>query len=100
MTKLSKRKIKWAIDEVVKHKKSTKSVAFLSKVTQRRIQQLVKIYKETGRYPELKMKRRPKLHLKDEEKRIIDTAYAESHLGARLLRHHIERYYGVKIPQK
>ncbi len=43
MTKLSKRKIKWASDHVVKHEKSTKSVAALSKVTQRRIQQLVKL---------------------------------------------------------
>ncbi len=43
MTKLSKRKIKWASDHVVKHEKSTKSVAALSKATQRRIQQLVNI---------------------------------------------------------
>lgn len=58
-------------NQVVKHKKSTKSVAALYKVTQRRIQQLVKMYKETGKYPELKITRRPTLHLTNEEKRNI-----------------------------
>ncbi len=45
------------------------------------------------------MTRRPTVHLTDEEKRVIDEAYAESHLGARLLRLHIKRYYGLQIPQ-
>ncbi len=99
MVKLTNKKIKWAVNQVITGKKSTKSVANIYKVSQRRIQQLVKIYKDTGEYPQLKMNRRPRTYLTDEQKEIIEKAYKESHLGARLLRHHIKRYYGVSIPQ-
>jgi len=47
-------------------------------VSRRRIQQLVKYYRETGEYPMLDKKRRPKTHLSDDEKRIIEYAYNES----------------------
>jgi hypothetical protein len=55
MVKLANKKIKWCIDQVIKGKKSTKSVTNLNKVSQRRIQQLVKLYKDTGDYPHLNM---------------------------------------------
>jgi putative transposase len=97
MVKLPNKKIKWAENQVVTGKKSTKSVANIYKVSQRRIQQLVKIYKDTEEYSQLKMNRRPKTCLTDEQKEIIEKAYRESHLGARLLRHHIRKYYGVSI---
>ena len=99
MVKLTDKKIKWAIHQVVTGKKSTKTVAHIYNISQRRIQQLVKIFKDSGEYPQLKMNRRPKTHLTDKQKEIIEKAYRESHLGARLLRHHIQRYYGVSIPQ-
>jgi putative transposase len=99
MVKLTNKKIKWCIDQVIKGKKSTKSVANLNKVSQRRIQQLVKLYKDTGDYPHLNMNRRPRTSLSEEEKKIIEKAYRESQLGARLLRHHIQRYYNVSLPQ-
>ncbi|MFQ6088064.1 MAG: DDE-type integrase/transposase/recombinase, partial [Candidatus Methanofastidiosia archaeon] len=99
MVKLANRRIKWAIDQVVKHKRSTKSIANIYNVSQRRIQQLVKLYKDTGEYPELKMKGRPKTYLSEEQKEVIENAYKESSLGARLLRHHIKKHYGLSIPQ-
>ena len=61
-------------------------------VTERRIQQLVKEYKETGKYPKLNPSRRPKSpSLTEEEKEIIDTAWDEKRLGARLLFHEIQK---------
>jgi len=98
MIKLTDKKIKWAINQVVKHKKNTKSVARLLDVSQRRIQQLVKIYRETGEYPQLNPNKRPKTYLTEEEKDIIEEAYTKSRLCARLLEYHIKRYYKVSIP--
>jgi len=96
--KLTNRKIKWAINQVLKHKKSTKTVAKSLRVSQRRIQQLVKAYRDTGEYPTLNPNRRPKTYLTEEEKNIIERAYNESYLGARMLRYHIARHYNVSIP--
>jgi putative transposase len=99
VVKLTTKRIRWAIDQVITHQKSTKSVAKACNVTQRRIQQLVKVYRDTGKYPTLNPKRRPKTCLSHEEKRIIEKAYKESSLGARLLRHHIKKHYNVSISQ-
>jgi len=55
MIKLTDKKIKWAINQVVKHKKNTKSVARLLDV-------------ETGEYPQLNPNKRPKTYLTEEEK--------------------------------
>jgi len=41
--------------------------------------------------------RRPKTHLSDDEKQIIEDAYNESFLGARLLRYHIQKHYKRNI---
>jgi len=98
MVKLTNKKIKWIINQVVKHNKSTKSVAQIYGVSQRRIQQLVKIYKDTGEYPTLNPNRRPKTYLSEEEEDIIEKAYKECYLGARLLRYHIKKHYGISIP--
>lgn len=72
MTKLNKRKIKWLVDQVTKHKKNPSELAPIYKITERRVQQLVKAYKETKKYPELKKNRRPKTFLSDEQKQAID----------------------------
>jgi transposase len=58
-------------------------MAHLYGVTQRRVQQLVQIYRETGEYPVLNPKRRPKRYLTDEEKNIIEKARKESRFGAK-----------------
>ncbi len=98
MVKLTNKQIKYIINQVVKHKKSTKTMAHLYGVTQRRVQQLVQIYRETGEYPVLNPKRRPKRYLTDEEKDIIEKARKESRFGARMLEYHIKKHYGVSIP--
>ena len=72
MVKLTDKKIRHIINQVVKHKKSTKTMARLYGVSQRRVQQLVKIYRDTGEYPVLNSRRRPKRYLTDEEKEIIE----------------------------
>ncbi|KAF5430919.1 Transposase [Candidatus Methanophagaceae archaeon] len=97
MVKLTDKKIKWAVKQVINNGESTGMVAAIYGVSRRRIQQLVKYYRETGKYPMLDKKRRPKTHLSDDEKRIIEDAYNESFLGARLLRYHIQKHYKRNI---
>ena len=98
MVKLTDKKIKRAVKQVINKGESTEVVATIYGVSRRRIQQLVKYYRETGEYPMLDKKRRPKTHLSDEEKRIIGDAYNGSFLGARLLRFHIQKHYKRNIP--
>jgi transposase InsO family protein len=100
MVKLTDKKIRWSINQVVKKGGDTGRIAMIYGVSRRRIQQLVKTYKETGKYPTLNMKRRPKTYLTDEEKEIIEGAYRESFLGARLLRYHIKKRYGRNISHR
>jgi len=86
MVKLTNKKIKWAVNQVVTSKKSTKSVANIYKVSQRRIQQLVKIYKDTGEYPQLKMNRRPRTYLTDEQKELKNLKHSNwTHLHLRYI---------------
>jgi len=99
MVKMTNRRIKLGINWVLKNGEGTDSVAKNFNVSQRRIQQFVKQFKETGEYPVLNPKRRPKTHLTDDQKKIIKEAYSESFLGAKLLRHHIKRKYNEKISQ-
>jgi transposase len=47
MVKLTDRKIKWAVKQVIKKGESTAVVAAIYGVSRRRIQRLVKSYKET-----------------------------------------------------
>ena len=70
MTKLTDKKIKWCIDEVVKRKEKTDVVAKIQGVSQRRIQQLVAFYKRYGCYPTLETSRRPQTELTEEEKQM------------------------------
>jgi putative transposase len=98
MVKLTDKQIRYIINQVVKHKKRTKTMARLYGVSQRRVQQLVKIYRDTGEYPKLNLNRRPKTYLSEEEKDIIERAYKECYLGARLLRYHIKKHYRISLP--
>ncbi len=99
MVKMTERRIRLGINWVLKNGESTGDVANNLEVSQRRIQQLVKQFKETGEYPVLNPKRRPKTYLSEEQKKIIKKAYSESYFGARLLRHHIKKRYNQNIPQ-
>jgi len=60
VVKLTNKKIRWLVKNVAAGKVSTGDVASTYGVTQRRVQQLVKEYKDTGKIPELNPKRRPK----------------------------------------
>jgi transposase len=70
MVKLTDKKIKWAVKQVISKGESTELIATIYGVSRRRIQQLVKYYRETTEYPMLDKIRRPKTHLSDEEMQI------------------------------
>jgi len=89
MVKLTDKKIRW----IVRHAGKDVSVGGAAKiygVSDRRIQQLVKSYRETGEIPKLKRNRRPKTHLAEEQRQEIELAWQETRLGARLLYHHLK----------
>lgn len=52
MVKLNKKRIKWLVNQVINHAKKQKDLAPVYKITERRVQQLVKEYKETKKYPD------------------------------------------------
>ena len=66
-------------------------------VSVRRIQQLIKQYKEEGEIHVLKKERRPRTYLSEEEKEIIEKVWIETKVGARLLYYEL-RKRGYKIP--
>ena len=99
MTKLTNKKIKWITNEVVKREVDTDIVARVMKVSQRRVQQIVKYYIEHGEYLQLNMTRRPSTELNDEQKRMINLVWDENRLGARLLHVHLKEECHVKIPK-
>ena len=51
--RLTDKKIKWAVEQVINKGESTELVAAIYSVSRRRIEQLVKYYRETGEYPML-----------------------------------------------
>jgi len=97
MVKLTDKKIKWTVKQIINKGESTAVVAAIYGVSARRIQQLVKSYKETGEYPVLDRKRRSRTPLSDEGERIIERGYNESFLDVRLLRYHIRKHYKRNI---
>jgi len=99
MVKMTNRKIKLGIDWVLKKGETVNQVAYTFDISPRRVEQLVKFFKETGKYPILNPKRRPKVYLTEDQKKIIKQAYSESYFGARMLRYHIIKKYKQKIHQ-
>jgi putative transposase len=96
MVKLKEGKLRWAFGQ--KNKKN-KDLAFICGIKVRRFQQLKAHYKKTGEIPKLNPKRRPKIELTEEEKRLIDKAIEESKLeGAVTLRLYIDKYYNKTFP--
>jgi transposase len=99
MVKMTNRKIKLGINWVLKKGENVNQVAYTFDISPRRAEQLVKIFKETGKYPILNPKRRPKVYLTEDQKNIIKQAYSESYFGARMLRDHIIKRYKQKNHQ-
>jgi putative transposase len=99
MVRLTNKKRKWAIDQVISGSRPIREVAQIYNVSDRWIQILVRHHKSTGEYPLLNRMRRPKTELSKEEKELIDKAVGESCLtGSVSVRLYIEKYYGKKIP--
>ena len=89
MVKLNKTRIRWLISQIVRKGRKPSEIAPIFNVSVRRIQQIIKYYREKG-MPEPKPWRRPKTYLSDKQKEAIDKAYEETKLSARLL------YYELK----
>ncbi len=99
MTKLTDKKIRWIIRRKMEGKKTNERISVAMKITPRRVQQLYQEYKATGIMPQLNPDRRPRAYLTKDQRQIVEQAYHEAYLGARLLRHHIRRHQGINIPQ-
>ena len=97
MVKLTNAKIKWIVKHVENGDITTRQAADTYNVSIRRVQQLVKEYRDKDRVPTLNKNRRPKTYLTEEQKKIIDEVWNEMKVGARLLYYEIRRR-GYKIP--
>ncbi|HHF56040.1 MAG TPA: hypothetical protein ENL42_03895, partial [Thermoplasmatales archaeon] len=91
MVKLTDKAIRWIVKHVENNDVKTRQAASIYGVSMRRIQQLVKEYRETGRVPQLTKRRRPKTYLTEEQKEIIDKVWSETKVGARLLYYELRR---------
>jgi len=98
MAKLNDKKIGYIIRHKEKGDLTNWQIAVGIKIGERRIQQLYKEYRETGEVPKLSNPGRPKRMLTNNEMEIIEQAYNETFVGARLLRYHILRHYKINIP--
>lgn len=99
MVKLSDKRVGCLVRRVVVHGEKPGDIHTTYGVSVRRVQQLAKLYRETGRYPLLVKNRRPLVVLAREEKALIDRAVRESKLcGAVTLRLYIAKYYGRNLP--
>ena len=100
MTKLNKKRVKWLVDQTIKHNKKPKEICSVYNLTARRVQQLAKSYRETKKYPELKRNRRPKTYLSPEQEQIIEAAYKDTLLSPKLLYFEIKRRRGYAPKNK
>jgi transposase InsO family protein len=91
MVKLNKKRIKWLIDQVVKHGKRCGEVCEVYGVSERRVQQLVQSFRQTKQYPALLERRRPKTILSTAQEEQIGVAYHDSQLTARMLYFELKR---------
>ena len=90
MTKLTNTKIKW----IIRKKRKLmliKDIAEAMKVTERRIQQIIKRYRLSKIMPELTKSRRPKKEITDGQKQAIELAFHETKLSPRLLYYELKR---------
>ena len=96
--KLTKRKLRCLI-RWKEAGMSSSDVAWYLKISKRRVNQVWRMYKESGEIPEIGRNiGRPRRELTEDEKRIILEAKSIYKLGARRLEPIIERDYGIHIP--
>lgn len=77
MVKLTNEDIKWLIRRVNSGEFTLKTVSQIYGVTERRVQQLVKIHRDTGEIPALNPRRRPRTYLSADQKDAIDRVWPE-----------------------
>ncbi|MBO8183517.1 MAG: hypothetical protein H0Z28_12135 [Archaeoglobus sp.] len=82
--KLDEKAIRWIIREKKKGT-PTKLIAEIENITPRRVNQIYKQYKDTGRTPELRNPGRPRKELSDRETEAIKEAYEEYRCNAIIL---------------
>ena len=97
MRKLTNRKIRWIIRQRNKNT-PIKEIAAVMKVTERRIYQLQKQYRETGKIPILKQAGRKPKPIDSKTEKIILKAYKTYKLSPVILEKLIERDYSIHIP--
>jgi putative transposase len=93
MVKLNDKKVKWLVDQVVEYGRKPVEVASVYDLSVRRVQQLVKMYRDTGKIPVIKENRRPKVVLTEEQKRLIEEVFGHHQVGARLLKIALDEDY-------
>ena len=98
MVKLNKSRIKWLIRQVIREGKKPSEISSVYELSIRRVQQLVKYFKETGSMPELIKARRPKTFLSDSQKEAIEQAFKKTKLSARLLYFELKAQ-GITVPK-
>ena len=97
MKKLNQKKIRWIIRAMDGGKRS-KHIAGVYKISQRRVRQLYKKYKDSGEIPILQKCGRKKREITKTEENTILKAYAEYRVNALALEKVIDRHYGMHIP--
>ncbi|MDP6626629.1 MAG: hypothetical protein QGG50_01915 [Methanopyri archaeon] len=98
MTKLTDKKISWIVKRVTRGEVSTLWASRTQSVSQRRVQQLAKEYRDTGKMPTLDPKRRPRTYVTDEQKSWIEEVWEETRLDSRLLYLELRRR-GKRVPK-
>jgi len=95
--KVNRKKVYW----IIRHKQKgmgTKEIARDMKISRRRVQQIWKCFKETGKEPILGQKvGRPRKPYVKREAEIVREAHSRYKFGARMLERVIRRHYKVRI---
>ena len=95
---LTQEKVPKIVQSVVKHKLKTSYVGELYGISQRRVQQLVKEYRETGEYPIIqKVGRKPNSNYPSDIREQIKRAKKKLHGGTVVVAKYLRKKRGIKI---
>ena len=95
--KLNQAKIRWIIRQKRKGV-ATKDIARDMLLSTRRVQQILKVYRETGKEPSIGEKLgRPAKPYNEDEARIVKDAHQRYRFGARMLEPVIRKQYKIRI---
>ena len=97
MVKLTPAKVRWIIREKDRGELTTEQIARIQRITPRRVNQLWREYRDTGKLPVLKEPGRPPTPITAEQIRAVLEAYNKYRLGACMLERVLEKEFGVKM---